>query len=63
MMKSFEDIQTAGKEGFEAFTASTTAMTKGYQTVAQEVADFSTKRLLKFSRLSPRKLLKLQLLR
>jgi hypothetical protein len=43
MMKSFEEIQTAGKEGFEAFTASTTALTKGYQTAAQEVADFSKK--------------------
>ena len=42
-MKSFEDIQVAGKEGFEAFTASSTALTKGYQVVAQEVADFSKK--------------------
>jgi hypothetical protein len=47
MMKSFEDIQTAGKEGFEAFTASTAALTKGYQTAAQEVADFSKKSLEK----------------
>ena len=43
IMKSFEDIQVAGKEGFEAFTASSTALTKGYQVVAQEVADFSKK--------------------
>ena len=43
MMKSFEDIQTAGKEGFEAMTASTAALTKGYQAVATEVADFSKK--------------------
>jgi hypothetical protein len=43
MMKSFEDIQTYGKDGFEAMTASTAAMTKGYQAVAQEVADFSKK--------------------
>ena len=43
MMKSFEDIQTASKEGFEAFTASTNALTKGAQSVAQEVADFSKK--------------------
>ena len=42
-MKSFEQIQTASKEGFEAFTASSTALTKGYQAVATEVADFSKK--------------------
>ncbi|MBG1231625.1 phasin family protein [Aestuariivirga litoralis] len=36
-------MQAASKEGFEAFTASSTAMTKGYQAVAQEVADFSKK--------------------
>lgn len=43
MMKSFDEIQTASKEGFEAFTASTAALTKGYQAVATEVADFSKK--------------------
>jgi hypothetical protein len=43
MMKSFEEIQAYGKDGFEAMTASTTALTKGYQAVAQEVADFSKK--------------------
>lgn len=42
-MKTFEDAQTFGKEGFEAFVAAATAMTKGYQAIAQEVADFSKK--------------------
>ncbi len=42
-MKSFDDVQNAGKEGFEALTASTAALSKGYQAVAQEVADFSKK--------------------
>ena len=42
-MKSFEEIQAASKEGFEALTASTAALTKGYQAVATEIADFSKK--------------------
>lgn len=42
-MKAYEDAQTFGKEGFEAAIASATAMTKGFQTVAQEVADYSKK--------------------
>jgi phasin family protein len=44
-MKNFEDVQNFGKEGFEAWVASATAMTKGFQTVAQEVAEFSRKSL------------------
>ncbi len=44
-MKSFEDIQVFGKEGFEAAVASSTAVTKGFQTMAQEAADFSRKSL------------------
>ena len=43
MMKSFEDLQTMNKDGIEAFAASSAALTKGYQAVAQEVADFSKK--------------------
>jgi hypothetical protein len=43
LMKTFEDAQTFGKQGFEAFMASATAMTKGYQAMAQEMADFSRK--------------------
>jgi len=42
-MKSFEDMQVFGKEGFEAMVASSTAMTKGFQAIAQEVADYSRK--------------------
>ena len=30
MIKSFEDVQDYGKQGFEAWMASATAMTKGY---------------------------------
>ena len=44
-MKNFEDVQNFGKEGFEAWVASATAMTKGVQAVAQEVAEFSRKSL------------------
>jgi phasin family protein len=40
-MKSFEDVQVMGKEGFDAYVASATAMTKGFQAIAQESADYS----------------------
>ena len=43
MMKSFEEFQSFGKDGFEAYVASSTAMTKGLQTIAQEAAEFSRK--------------------
>ena len=43
MMKSFEEFQTFGKDGFEAYVASSTALTKGIQTMAQEAADYSRK--------------------
>ena len=43
MIKSFEDFQTFGKDGFEAYVASATAMTKGFQAIAQEAAEFSRK--------------------
>lgn len=43
MIKSFEDIQSLGKENFEASVASATAMTKGFQTIAAEMADYSRK--------------------
>jgi hypothetical protein len=42
-MFKFDDIQAYGKNGYEASMASTAAMTKGYQSIAQEVADFSRK--------------------
>lgn len=49
MMKSFEEFQTYGKDGFEAYVASATAVTKGFQTIAQEAADFSRKSFEKSS--------------
>ncbi len=42
-MKTFEDMQAFGKEGYEAAMASAAAMTKGHQAVAQEVADYAKK--------------------
>jgi hypothetical protein len=41
MMKPFEDVQVIGKEGFDAYVASATAMTRGFQAIAQESADYS----------------------
>jgi hypothetical protein len=41
MIKSFEDVQVMGKDGFDAYVASATAMTKGFQAIAQESADYS----------------------
>jgi phasin family protein len=43
MMKSFEEFQSFGKDGFEAYVASSTAVTKGMQAMAQESAEFSRK--------------------
>lgn len=43
MMKTFEDFQGIGKEGVEVYVASATAMTKGFQAMAAEAADFSRK--------------------
>ncbi len=43
MNKSFEDFQVMGKDGYEAYVASATALTKGLQGIAQEVTDFSRK--------------------
>ena len=47
MMKSCEEFQNFGKDGFEAYVASSTALTKGMQAMAQEAADFSRKSLEK----------------
>ena len=47
MMKTFEDVQAYSKDGMEAMTASTAALTKGYQALATEVADFSKKSMEK----------------
>jgi phasin family protein len=43
MMKSFEEFQNLGKDGFEAYLASSNALTKGFQAIAQEAAEFSRK--------------------
>jgi hypothetical protein len=43
MIKSFEDFQTLSKDGYEAFVASGTALTKGLQAIAKETTDFSRK--------------------
>jgi phasin family protein len=42
-MNTFDDAQKFGKQGFEAFVASATAMTNGYQAMAKEMADFAKK--------------------
>ena len=47
MMKSFEEFQSFGKDGFEAYVASSTALTKGMQAMAQETAEFSRKSMEK----------------
>lgn len=41
MIKSFDEFQAFGKDGFEAYVASATALTKGFQAIAQEAADYS----------------------
>lgn len=43
MFKSYDEFQTAGKEGWEAYVASSTALTKGLQAVAQEAVEYSKK--------------------
>ena len=43
IMKPFDNVQNFGKEGFEAFVASATAMTKGFQSMAQEASEYSRK--------------------
>jgi hypothetical protein len=43
MMKPFEDFQVYGKDGMDAYVASATALTKGFQAIAAETADYSRK--------------------
>lgn len=43
MIKSFEDVQNLSKQGLEAYAASAQALTKGFQTIAAETAEFSRK--------------------
>ena len=42
-MMKIDEFQTFGKDGFEAYVASSNALTKGFQAIAQETADFSRK--------------------
>lgn len=42
-MMKIDEFQTFGKDGFEAYVASSNALTKGFQAIAQESADFSRK--------------------
>jgi phasin family protein len=49
MMKSFEEFQSFGKDGFEAYVASSKALTSGFQTIAQETAEYSRKSFEKSS--------------
>ena len=41
MIKSFEDFQAMGKEGFDAYVSAATVWTRGMQEIAAESADFT----------------------
>jgi hypothetical protein len=43
MFKSYEEFQTAGKEGWDAYVASATVVSKGMQAVTQDTVEFSKK--------------------
>jgi phasin family protein len=43
MTKNYDQFQTMGKDSFEAGIASATAMSKGFQEIATEVADYTRK--------------------
>ena len=43
MIKSFEEFQSLGKDGFQAYAASASALTRGFQAMAQDAAEFSRK--------------------
>jgi hypothetical protein len=43
MIKSFEDFQALGKDSVDAYVASATALSKGFQTITAEAVDFSRK--------------------
>ncbi|HEV2572595.1 phasin family protein [Methylocella sp. CPCC 101449] len=45
MFKSVEDFQSFGKDQFEAASAASSAMSKGFQQIAAEVTDYSKKSL------------------
>lgn len=43
MVKNFEDVQKAGKDGIEASMQSFGAVSKGFQAIAAESADYAKK--------------------
>ena len=43
MFKSFEDMQAAGKQGFDAYISSANAFNKGFQTLATEAVEYTKK--------------------
>jgi len=43
MVKNFEDIQKLGKDNMDATMTSFGALSKGFQTIAAELADYSKK--------------------
>lgn len=49
MFKSYEEFQNAGKDGWDAYVASATVLTKGVQTTAQDAAEYSKKSFEKSS--------------
>jgi hypothetical protein len=56
MVATFESVQQLGKEQFEAVSAATAAVTKGWQSIAAETTDYSKKSFEK-SRLLAEKLI------
>ena len=55
MVANFDNVQQIGKEQFEAVSAATAAVTKGWQSIAAETTDYSKKSFEK-SRLLAEKL-------
>jgi phasin family protein len=49
MYKSFEDFQSYGKENMDAYAASAQALTKGFQAITAETADYTRKAFEKSS--------------
>ena len=43
MAANFESVQLLGKEQFEAFSAASAAITKGWQSIAAETTEYSKK--------------------
>ncbi len=56
MVATFESVQQLGKDQFEAVSAATAAVTKGWQSIAAETTDYS-KRSFEKSRVLAEKLI------